>query len=107
MGLYSGDHRVMEKSYQVIKQVVGRAGRYTSEGKALIQTWNPRHPVLQALLSGHGEKFLDTELEERIKANVPPHGRLISLILSGKKESTLIDFGIKLKNQFYHSITRL
>ena len=101
MGLNAGDHRVMEKSYQVIKQVVGRAGRYASDGKALIQTWMPRHPVLQALLEDHGEKFLNAELEQRIQANVPPHGKLISLILSGKNESTLMDFGIKLKNQFY------
>ncbi len=101
MGLNAGDHRVMEKSYQVIKQVVGRAGRYASDGKALIQTWMPRHPVLQALLEDHGEKFLNAELEQRIEANVPPHGKLISLILSGKNENTLMDFGIKLKNQFY------
>ncbi len=101
MGLNAGDHRVMEKSYQVIKQVVGRAGRYASDGRALIQTWMPRHPVLQALLKDHGEKFLNTELEQRIEANVPPHGKFISLILSGRKERTLIDFGIKLKNQFF------
>ena len=101
MGLNSVDHRVMEKSYQVIKQVVGRAGRYTSDGRALIQTWMPRHPVLQALLKDNGEKFLNAELEQRIEANVPPHGKFISLILSGKNECTLIDFGNKLKNQFY------
>ena len=101
MGLNAGDHRVMEKSYQVIKQVVGRAGRYASDGRALIQTWMPRHPVLQALLKDHGEKFLNTELEQRKEANVPPHGKFISLILSGRKERTLIDFGIKLKNQFF------
>ena len=101
MGLNAGDHRVMEKSYQVIKQVVGRAGRYASDGRALIQTWMPRHPVLQALLKDHGEKFLNTELEQRIEANAPPHAKFISLILSGKKENTLINFGIKLKNQFY------
>lgn len=101
MGLNAGDHRVMEKSYQVIKQVIGRAGRYASDGQALIQTWMPRHPVLQALLKDHGEIFLNTELEQRIEANVPPHGKFISLILSGRKESTLIDFGKELKNQFY------
>ena len=101
MGLNAGDHRVMEKSYQVIKQVIGRAGRYASDGRALIQTWMPRHPVLQALLKDHGEIFLNTELEQRIEANVPPHGKFISLILSGRKESTLIDFGQELKNQFY------
>jgi primosomal protein N' (replication factor Y) len=101
MGLNAGDHRVIEKSYQVIKQVVGRAGRYASDGRALIQTWMPRHPVLQALLKDHGEKFLNAELEQRIEANVPPHGKFISLIISGKKERQLIDFGIKLKNQFY------
>ncbi len=101
MGLNAGDHRVMEKSYQVIKQVIGRAGRYASDGRALIQTWMPRHPVLQALLKDHGEIFLNTELEQRIEANVPPHGKFISLILSGRKETTLIDFGKELKNQFY------
>ena len=45
----------------------------------------PRHPVLQALLKDHGEIFLNTELEQRIEANVPPHGKFISLILSGRK----------------------
>ena len=101
MGLNAGDHRVMEKSYQVIKQVIGRAGRYASDGRALIQTWMPRHPVLQALLKDDGEIFLNTELQQRIEANVPPHGKFISLILSGRKESALIDFGKELKNQFY------
>ena len=61
----------------------------------------PRHPVLQALLKDHGEIFLNTELEQRIEANVPPYGKFISLILSGRKESTLIDLGKELKNQFY------
>ena len=52
-------------------------------------------------LKDHGEIFLNTELEQRIEANVPPHGKFISLILSGRKESTLIDFGKELKNQFH------
>ncbi len=101
MGLNAGDYRVMEKSYQIIKQVVGRAGRYASDGRAFIQTWMPRHPVLQALLHDNREKFLNTELDQRIQSNVPPHGKYISLILSGKEEHLLIEFGDQLKNQFY------
>ena len=70
MGLNAGDHRVIEKSYRVIKQVVGRAGRYTSDGKTLIKL-GCLNICFTGITAGSWEKFLNTELEQRIEATAP------------------------------------
>jgi len=100
MGLSAGDHRILEKSYQTIKQVIGRAGRFSDGSSAFLQTWLPEHAVFQALLHDTGEGFLETELQERKRGGVPPYGKLISIILSGFFERALIEFGVDLKKQF-------
>ena len=100
MGLSAGDHRILEKSYQTIKQVIGRAGRFSDGSSAFLQTWLPEHAVFQALLHDTGEGFLETELQERKRGGAPPYGKLISIILSGFFERALIEFGVDLKKQF-------
>ncbi len=100
MGLSAGDHRILEKSYQTIKQVIGRAGRFSDGSRAFLQTWLPDHAVFQALLNDTGEGFLETELRERKRGGAPPYGKLISIILSGFFERALIEFGVDLKKQF-------
>ena len=101
MGLSAGDHRILEKNYQTIKQVIGRAGRFSNDSRALIQTWLPEHPIFQALLYDTGVGFLETELEQRKQALAPPFGKLISLILSGFYEEKLMEFGRELRSQFH------
>ena len=86
LGLSGGDLRASERTYQLLVQVSGRAGRATHPGRVLLQTYMPEHPVMQALLSGDAERFLAREAEERRAQRLPPFGRLAALIVSGANE---------------------
>ncbi|SNB61427.1 replication restart DNA helicase PriA [Arboricoccus pini] len=83
LGLAGGDLRASERTFQLLYQVAGRAGREARAGRVLVQTHVPDHPVLQALASGDRDRFLQVELAERQEAGMPPLGRLAALILSG------------------------
>lgn len=83
LGLNGGDLRAAERTFQLLYQVAGRAGRDGRPGRALIQTHNPEHPVMQALVSGDRDRFVEVELHDRAAAGMPPYGRLASLIISG------------------------
>jgi len=82
LGLFGGDLRAAERTYQLLHQVAGRAGRAEHAGRVLIQTVEPEHPVMQALASGERDRFLDLEIETRAQAGLPPFGRLAAIILS-------------------------
>src|SRR5580704_12739996 len=84
IGLTSGDPRAAERTFQLLQQVTGRAGRFETAGRALVQTWQPEHPVMRALLSGDCERFYDEETNQRRRAGLPPFGRLAALIVSAK-----------------------
>lgn len=84
LGLGSGDPRAAERTFQLLNQVTGRAGRGDMPGRALIQTFQREHPVIAALLSGDAEKFYAQEIGLRERAGLPPFGRLAALIVSGK-----------------------
>jgi len=83
IGLTSGDPRAAERTFQLLQQVTGRAGRGEKPGRALVQTWQPDHPVLAALISGDAERFYREETRVREAAGLPPFGRLASLVISG------------------------
>jgi len=83
LGLNGGDLRAAERTFQLLYQVAGRAGREGRPGQALIQTHMPEHPVMQALVSGDRDRFVEVELGDRAAAGMPPYGRLASLIISG------------------------
>jgi primosomal protein N' (replication factor Y) len=83
LGLGGGDLRAAERTFQLLYQVAGRAGREERPGRVLIQTHLPEHPVMQALAVGDKDRFLAVELEERRIGEMPPCGRLAALILSG------------------------
>ena len=85
IGLASGDPRAAERTFQLMQQVVGRAGRGATAGRALLQTYQPEHPVMRALLSGDAERFYDEETDQRRRAGLPPFGRLAALIVSAKE----------------------
>ncbi len=80
----SGDPRASERTFQLLHQVTGRAGRHLKAGRGYVQTHLPEHPVMQAIVSGDREAFLDYEIGARQEAGYPPFGRLVSLIVSGK-----------------------
>ncbi|GJE62628.1 Primosomal protein N' [Methylobacterium trifolii] len=82
IGLTSGDPRAAERTFQLLQQVTGRAGRGERPGRALVQTYQPEHPVIAALLSGDAERFYAEEIFAREAAGLPPFGRLAALIVS-------------------------
>jgi primosomal protein N' (replication factor Y) len=86
LGLQGGDLRAAERTYQLLYQVAGRAGRGAKPGRVYLQTYNAAHPVLKALCGGDRDAFLDAEAAQREAAGMPPFGRLAALIVSGTDE---------------------
>jgi primosomal protein N' (replication factor Y) len=83
LGLEGGDLRAGERTFQLLQQVAGRAGRAERPGRALLQTYMPEHPVMQALLRNDRDGFLARESENRRAFDLPPFGKLAALIVSG------------------------
>ena len=88
VGLSSGDPRAAERTFQMLQQVTGRAGRGDRPGIGLVQTYQPDHPVIRALVSGDSDRFFSEEAEQRRRAGLPPFGRLAALIVSGKDRAS-------------------
>ncbi len=87
IGLTNGDPRAAERTFQLLHQVTGRAGRTGEASHGLIQTYQPEHPVMAALVSGDRERFYEREIGERQRAGLPPFGRLAALIISGEDKA--------------------
>ena len=88
LGLAGGDLRAAERTYQLLSQVAGRAGRAEHPGRVWLQTYMPEHPVMQSLLSGDRQQFIDTETAARRASGMPPFGRLAAVIVSAPDENT-------------------
>lgn len=82
LGLANGDPRAAERTFQLLSQVTGRAGRTGKASTGLIQTYQPEHPVMQAIVSGDSAAFFERETREREKAGLPPFGRLAGIVVS-------------------------
>lgn len=87
MGLQGGDLRAAERTFQLIQQVAGRAGRADKAGVAMIQTASPDHEVMRAILANDAEAFWRSEAAMRMDAGVPPYGRMAGVIVSGPEEA--------------------
>ena len=83
LGLTGGDLRAAERTYQLLHQVAGRAGRAAHPGRVILQTYEPEHPVMAALADGARDRFLEEEAADRKAGGWPPFGRLAALILTG------------------------
>lgn len=92
VGLVSNDPRASERTFQLLAQVTGRAGRFEKPGRGLLQTYQPDHPVIRALLSGDHERFYREETGAREAAGLPPFGRMASLTVSALKLEAAQDF---------------
>lgn len=92
LGLSGGDLRAGERTFQLLHQVSGRAGRGEKRGRVFIQTYMPEQQVIRALAANDRDRFLDVEATERERAGMPPFGRLAALILSGADEIKLDQF---------------
>jgi primosomal protein N' (replication factor Y) len=73
------DERAAERTYQLLAQAIGRAGRGEMPGLAIIQTYQPGHPAIQAVASGEPASFYDAELAVRERFGSPPFGRIVKL----------------------------
>jgi primosomal protein N' (replication factor Y) len=96
LGLQGSDLRAAERTFQLMRQVSGRAGRADLRGTALLQTHQPDHPVIRAILGGDEEAFWKAEAAQRRAAGVPPYGRLAGIILSGPDIAQVFDVGAEL-----------
>jgi len=76
------DERAAERTYQLLCQAVGRAGRGDRPGRAILQTYQPDHPVIRAVASGDGNTFYAQELSMRRRFGSPPYGRLVKLTVA-------------------------
>lgn len=102
LGLAGGDLRAAERTFQMLHQVSGRAGREKQAGRAVLQTYMPEHPVMQALISGNQAKFLEAESAARQARTLPPFGRLAALIISGPDQEQVRGFAVALARAAPH-----
>ncbi len=93
LGLDGGDLRAAERTYQMLHQVAGRAGRAERPGRALLQTYDPDHPVMRTLIAGDRAGFIATEAEARRRAGMPPFGRLAAIVVAGRNEEAVAAAG--------------
>ncbi len=93
LGLQGSDLRAAERTFQLIRQVAGRAGRAERAGLALLQSYQPEHPVIRAILAGDEEGFWRAEAEERRAAGVPPYGRMAGIVISSPDSRQAFDLG--------------
>jgi primosomal protein N' (replication factor Y) len=82
-GMNLPDFRAAERTFQLLEQVAGRAGRAERPGRVIIQSYSPEHPAIAALPSHDYEGFVRSELERRQEAGYPPFARLVALRLEG------------------------
>ena len=107
LGLMGSDLRATERTYQLLSQVSGRAGRAEKKGTVYIQTLYPDNAVLQALIHNDRSRFLDLEKQSRKILKMPPFGKLAAIIVSGTNqnvtEKTAILLGQTAPNNDYIS----
>jgi primosomal protein N' (replication factor Y) (superfamily II helicase) len=95
LGLGSGDPRAAERTFQLLHQVIGRAGRAEGHGVGYLQTHQPEHPVMQALLRQDRDAFYNSEIAAREQLTYPPYGRLASLLVTGTNKHATEGFARK------------
>ncbi len=93
LGLGNGDPRAGERTFQLLHQVVGRAGREEGRGVGLLQTHQPEHPVMKALISGDREAFYSSEIALREASSYPPFGRLASMVITANERHAAESYG--------------
>lgn len=98
--LHFPDFRAGEKTFQLIVQVAGRAGRGEKNGKVIVQTYNPEHYAINYALKSDYRGFYKEEIEMRKELEYPPFGRMINFVISSEKEEGLLEYA----EEFYKEI---
>lgn len=93
LGLQGSDLRAAERTFQVLRQVAGRAGRAEKKGAAYLQTYQPDHPVIKSILSEDEDGFWSAEATARQMAGVPPYGRMAGIIITASDPEPAFELG--------------
>ena len=99
MSLYSNDYRAGERTFQLLTQAAGRAGRGTKKGEALIQTYSPDHYAIVTAAAQDYEAFYEEEIHYRELMGYPPVDNLLAILVSCEKEA-LLETGCKYLKEF-------
>lgn len=106
--LHFPDFRAYERTYQMLVQVAGRAGRSHKKGKVLIQSFNPFHQILQQVSHMNYEKMYEEQCRERKEFHYPPFCKIVKIIMKHRNEQILIAaadwFGKSMKNTFGNQV---
>ncbi|MBE6924468.1 MAG: primosomal protein N' [Ruminococcaceae bacterium] len=98
LSLYSGSYRAAETTFDMLTQVVGRAGRGQTPGIAMIQTLVPEHQVLKLAAKQDYDGFYDLEIQLRQMQNLPPFGNLLTITFTGQDEAAVVRGASKLRD---------
>lgn len=98
--LYSSELRALEKTYQILTQVIGRAGRRQKAGKVMIQTYNPDNLIFEKIIKNSKKDFYNFEIKNRKQANFPPFSRFAKFEISSFVENDAKNFAKKLIQNF-------
>ncbi len=93
------DERAAERTYQLLSQAVGRAGRGERPGRAILQTYQPEHPVIRAVAAADGSGFYAGELAMRRRFGSPPYGRLVKLTVAAPDREAAEREGVALADR--------
>jgi primosomal protein N' (replication factor Y) len=107
VGLHIPDFRSAERTFQLISQVAGRAGRGDRGGRVLVQTFNPEHPCIARAAAHDYAGFVATELAHRRAHNYPPYERLARLIVRSQSREAASEFSERLSAAFHLSLQGL
>ena len=105
--LFYPDFRADERSFQMLMQVAGRAGRKKDQGKVLIQTFNPDHPILQMVLQGNYAKMYQQQIALRKELHYPPYAKMINFKVKDKNLQKTIEASEWLKKSFDNYFTKV
>lgn len=92
--------RAFERAFQLLTQVAGRAGRRAEQGKVLIQTYKPEHPILRNVVDHHYKEFYTHEIADREKFNYPPFSKLIEVTFKSLDYNLLNEASLHLSQIF-------
>ena len=98
MGLYMGTYRAAETTFNLLTQVVGRAGRGDTAGKAMIQTYLPEHRVINLAANQDYDGFYDMEIQLRKLQNTPPFGDQVTVTFTGQEETMVLRGAMKFRD---------
>jgi len=105
IGLGIPDFRSQERTFQLLTQVAGRAGRSEDQGEVVIQTYDPENLAIQAAKDHDYKKFYEQEIKNRENCDYPPFTKLIKLTFSATTEQKCIDETEKVAKQIGENIT--